>query len=113
MTFNRGPPREAWTPGYPLFDTPIKGFRRPKSSATINGDSCADMNSFLLPFLLTLAMAVPIIWYHLDGTDPLDIAARAPSQEEIDFARTQTLLGDLAAETPASDAPLRRLRVMS
>lgn len=53
------------------------------------------MNSFFLPFLLTLAMAVPLLWYHLDGTDPLDIAVRAPSQEEINFAETRALMDDL------------------
>ena len=52
------------------------------------------MNSFLLPFLLTVALAVPLLWYHLDGTDPLDIAARPPSQAEFNFAETQDLLGD-------------------
>ncbi len=53
------------------------------------------MNSFFLPFTLTLAMAVPLLWYHLDGTDPLDIAVRAPSQEEINFSETRALMDDL------------------
>lgn len=52
------------------------------------------MNSFLLPFLLTIALAIPLLWYHLDGTDPLDIAVRPPSQAEFNFAETQDLLGD-------------------
>ncbi|TQV78965.1 hypothetical protein [Denitrobaculum tricleocarpae] len=56
------------------------------------------MNSFLLPFLLTVAMAVPLLWYHLDGTDPLDIAVRPPSQAEIDFAKTREQIDNLGAD---------------
>ncbi len=52
------------------------------------------MNSFFLPFLLTLAMAVPLLWYHQEGIDPLDIAVRAPSQEEINFSETRALMED-------------------
>ncbi len=65
------------------------------------------MNSFLLPFLLTVAMAVPLLWYHLDGTDPLDIAVRPPSQAEIDFAKTRDQIDNLGADLvgPARQVP--------
>lgn len=65
------------------------------------------MNSFLLPFLLTIAMAVPLLWYHLDGTDPLDIAVRTPSQEEINFAETRDIMRGLDGDLygPSTQEP--------
>ncbi|WP_282608034.1 hypothetical protein [Pelagibius sp. Alg239-R121] len=50
------------------------------------------MRYFVLPFSLSIPLAVPLLWYHLDGMDPVDIGVRAPSQEELDFAATQELM---------------------
>lgn len=47
------------------------------------------MRYFVLPFVLSVPLAVPLLWYHLDGLDPVDITLRNPSQEEIDFADTR------------------------
>ena len=55
------------------------------------------MRYFVLPFALSIPMAVPLLWYHLDGLDPADIDQREPSQEEIDFAATREHLRGLGA----------------
>ncbi len=57
------------------------------------------MRYFVLPFTLSIPLAAPLLWYHLDGLDPVDIAVQSPSQEEIDFADTRERLS-----TPGTQA---------
>jgi hypothetical protein len=44
------------------------------------------MQFFVLPFLLALLLAIPLLWVRLEGMDPRDIAVRNSSLEERDFS---------------------------
>jgi hypothetical protein len=44
------------------------------------------MQFFVLPFLLALLLAIPLLWVRLEGMDPRDIAVRNASLEERDFS---------------------------
>lgn len=67
------------------------------------------MRDFILPFALSVPLAVPLLWYHLDGLDPLDVTSPAPSQTAIDFADTRDLIDSERESHMAS--PRSRLKV--
>lgn len=70
------------------------------------------MRYFVLPFALSVPLAAPLLWYHLDGLDPVDITVQSPSQEEIDFAHTREQLGvqGVSAYGPTERPDLKKER---